>query len=516
MNDCGMADTSDTSLEDVRPETGTTAVLHRPREGRYVAGVAAGIADRLGVPRWAIRLAFVLLLASGGAGLLLYLAGWLLIPGEGEPQSVGQRWASQANSTQPWVGIVLILVAAAVLFSNLPFFDGGLLFPTALLVIGILLYRGDLPGINWKPRTARSNVAADPTEDKSAMTVTTEPTLSRPPRPVVVKPRTPPSPLGRLTIGATIVALGLLAIIDRLSPAIDADVRHYLALSVAVLGVGVLVGTFWGRARWLIPIGLLILPPMLGASVVESVDGDWRTPRLIRPTDFAAVATTYDRSAGELVIDLTDLAWNGETVEFSAEVGAGRLELVVPVGVAVEARGSVGMGELSTPIFSSGGFGVSRDLSVEGAGRGTVVATLEVGVGQIDVAMPGNRLFDGRFPGESFTGDLVAYVNSPEALEDSYITTEGDITLDLADLVLTEDRVVQVVSDFGDISVTLPAGTSYRVQARTDFGVVDLFGEDQIDRGGVVRADSIVDGPVIELIVQSSDGDIHLTQGGRS
>jgi predicted membrane protein len=73
-----------------------------------------------------------------------------------------------------------------------------------------------------------------------------------------------------------------------------------------------------------------------------------------------------------------------------------------------------------------------------------------------------------------------------------------------------------VVSDFGDVTVILPVDTSYRVAARTDFGVVDLFGEDQVDRGGSVRADSATSGsPVIELDIQSIEGDIILIQGER-
>ncbi|MGH8928534.1 MAG: PspC domain-containing protein, partial [Acidimicrobiia bacterium] len=137
-----MENTTDTPTEGEAPPAAVpSTTLQRPSEGRFVAGVAAGIADRLGVPRWVIRLAFVVVAFSGGAGLLLYVAGWLLIPAEGDSESIGQRWAKQANSTQPWVGIVLIVVAAAILFSHFPFFDGGLLFPTALLVIGVLLYR---------------------------------------------------------------------------------------------------------------------------------------------------------------------------------------------------------------------------------------------------------------------------------------------------------------------------------------------------------------------------------------
>jgi phage shock protein PspC (stress-responsive transcriptional regulator)/predicted membrane protein len=497
----------------------STTELRRPKEGRILAGVAAGIADRIGVDRWVIRLAFVVLSFGGGSGILLYIAAWLLMPEEGQTESVGQRWANQANSTRPWIGVVFVLIAAAILFSNFPFFDGGLLFPTALLVIGILLYRGDLPGIDWKPKP-RPDKTTNPTstESSSAMTMTPDsPTITQPIAPAVVKPRTPPSPLGQITIGATVIALGLMAAIDRVSTAIDAGPRHYFALAVVTLGLGVLIGTFFGRARWLIPIGLLLVPVMVGTSIAHAFDGNWETPEVVRPAVFASLAATYERDAGELVIDLTNLPWNGETITFNAEVGVGELELFVPDGVAVEARGDVGVGEFDTAAGSQGGFGIERTYNIAGSGLGTVVANLEVGMGRILVETDSDRLFDDEgFIGIDGIGDLVVDVNTTEGLEDSYNTSQGDITLDLEGLVLTEDRVIEVASDVGTITIILPVDTSYRVAARTDFGVVDLFGKDQIDQGGSVRADSVTSGsPVIELNIQSIEGDIILIQGER-
>jgi phage shock protein PspC (stress-responsive transcriptional regulator)/predicted membrane protein len=517
----GPADTGPDPSDEPGPtknrSTRHTTELRRPKQGRMVAGVAAGIADRLGIERWIVRLAFVLLSAGGGSGVLLYVAAWLLMPEEGEPVSVGQRWANQANGARPWVGVVLVLIAAAILFSNLPFFDGGLLFPTALLVIGILLYRGDLPGIEWKAKPRDATTGA-PThmEMNTAMTTTSDSTTATlVTTPVVSKPRTPPSPLGRITVGVAIIGLGLLAAIDRITPAIDAEPRHYFALAVTILGLGILTGTYLGKARWLIPIGLLLVPPLIGTAVADAYEGSsaWQTPQVIRPLQFASLAPMYERGAGDLLIDLTDLPWNGEAIILGAELGVGQLELRVPAGVGVEARGDIGIGEFATDGNAHGGLGVDRTFTLEGAGAGTVVANLSVGIGQILVDTHGGRLFDGAKPigGD----DQVIDVNSTEALEGSYSAGTGDLTVDLADLVLTSDRTVAIASDIGDISVILPIDASYRIVARTDFGVVDLFGEDQVDRGGSVRADSITSGPVIELDIQSIEGDIILIKGER-
>lgn len=57
------------------------AKLVRPREGRWIAGVCAGLARRFGVPTFLVRLLFVIFGVTG-AGELAYIALWILIPKE--------------------------------------------------------------------------------------------------------------------------------------------------------------------------------------------------------------------------------------------------------------------------------------------------------------------------------------------------------------------------------------------------------------------------------------------------
>src|ERR671938_1368201 len=52
----------------------------RPDDGRWFAGVAAGLARRWGVDPLLVRGGFVLLTVFGGIGLLLYGLGWLFLP----------------------------------------------------------------------------------------------------------------------------------------------------------------------------------------------------------------------------------------------------------------------------------------------------------------------------------------------------------------------------------------------------------------------------------------------------
>jgi phage shock protein PspC (stress-responsive transcriptional regulator) len=62
--------------------------LCRPRHDRMLGGVAAGIADYLDVDVTIIRIVFAVLTFIGGAGVPVYLAGWLLIPEEGSDRSL--------------------------------------------------------------------------------------------------------------------------------------------------------------------------------------------------------------------------------------------------------------------------------------------------------------------------------------------------------------------------------------------------------------------------------------------
>lgn len=70
----------------------STAVnaLRRSRADRWIGGVCGGLAELSGIAAWAWRLAFVLLAFCGGAGVVLYLLMWLLVPDEPVPPLVRQ------------------------------------------------------------------------------------------------------------------------------------------------------------------------------------------------------------------------------------------------------------------------------------------------------------------------------------------------------------------------------------------------------------------------------------------
>ena len=59
--------------------------LQRPRNGRIIAGVCAGLGERFGVSRNIVRLVFVLSILLPGPQFLIYLILWAIIPSEPAP-----------------------------------------------------------------------------------------------------------------------------------------------------------------------------------------------------------------------------------------------------------------------------------------------------------------------------------------------------------------------------------------------------------------------------------------------
>ena len=55
--------------------------LVRPRNGKLIAGVCAALANRFGLPKFLLRLGFVIF-GLVGVGELVYIALWIIIPKE--------------------------------------------------------------------------------------------------------------------------------------------------------------------------------------------------------------------------------------------------------------------------------------------------------------------------------------------------------------------------------------------------------------------------------------------------
>lgn len=69
--------------------------LRRSADDKMLAGVAGGIARYLNADVTLVRVIIAMLVLFTGAGGALYLAAWLLIPADGQDQSLAQAWIAR-------------------------------------------------------------------------------------------------------------------------------------------------------------------------------------------------------------------------------------------------------------------------------------------------------------------------------------------------------------------------------------------------------------------------------------
>ena len=483
-----------------------------------MAGVALGIARRLGIAPWIVRVAFLVLLVTGGVAVFLYAAGWLLIPNEGETGSIAQDWSGN-SSARRWVGVALIGLAAVVLVAETRLVRGELVIALILLGIGILLYRGDLsPKEQPSPETGPVPPAA-PSHN------VVEPAVGSPSSSPEGQAPAPPrdrSYLGRVTIGLALISMGVLGLLDGMVRGFEPGVRPYLALLVGIVGVGLVVGSWFGRTGSLVVLSIALVPVVSFVTFVDAVSGPvefefttsgFSDDSYHRPTDVYEIPDTFRLGLGSLVVDLREVDFTGRTVDTEAEVGMGELTVYLPEDVAAEVSGRAGVGAIRTRDLRGGsvrqGIGIATDYSLEGP-NGTIVLDARIGLGEIEVRrvpMAGRPVEAG-----SGTADWTATsyrITDAGQLRDEYRLEEGSLALDLRGLHLAQDRSVAISVDYGEILVWMPENVSHRVSAAVEQGRLAIFGR-QFD-GTALYADrtSVRSGePQLVLDINVIDGTV--------
>lgn len=390
-------------LEDRDPAPGAGR-LTRSRDDRVLWGVAGGLGEYFGIDPVVFRIGFVALTLLGGAGLLLYVLAWLVIPEEGGRRSIGQHLLRRGASATA-VGMALLVLAAVVLLHDAfhwsPRFGGSFLAVT-FLVLGLALL--------WRRPEGRADAAAehDAPETPPVAEATPEPTPALLPKsPEAVAPPPPPSPpeapappappprprrprsrLGRGTVGVLLVMGGVLGLLEA-AGAVDVFGRGvFTSLALVVVGAGLVVGGWWGRARWLIAVGLALTAVLAFLSAFDIPLRGGFGERLVQPTDLAELDDEYHLFAGEIHLDLGDLDFAaGTTTDVQVTVVFGELHVVAPddARTIVDADIDLG-GEIRLPERNEQGFDVeARDVLPGRPGGGTVRLHLKVGAGEIEV-----------------------------------------------------------------------------------------------------------------------------------
>jgi phage shock protein PspC (stress-responsive transcriptional regulator) len=426
--------TGDRVLECVR-------ALRRSRDDRVVAGVCGGVARQLGIDPLLVRVVTAVL-AIFGAGVVLYAAAWLLLPLDDGTPSIGQQAVSpnrtQSSTRTVLLAVVLAIVATLGLGAAFSHWDGSFLLALTIggLVAWLLLRdrRGEgqpvMPGYPQPPNhpaaagappsgatgpvtLSKNQQGAAPTAAMPAATAATAggpagtaslpgyaaspPPAGPPSGPYGYQPPVPPPPpaprrphsaLFSVTMSLVLVGLGTLKLIDL--SGVDIVPSAYPALALTIIGLGLLVGTWRGRSRGLIAMGLIagLLTVAVSAADVWGEHDRNRVDLHLTPSTLAELPTSQDFGSGTVRYDLTDIDFTGVDRSLRLSIGAGEIVVIVPQDVDVTAKASLGIGQVD--LFGQGRGGLPSDVTVtdlggDGAGGGTLDLDLDAGVGHLEV-----------------------------------------------------------------------------------------------------------------------------------
>ncbi|MEV4917713.1 PspC domain-containing protein [Streptomyces tirandamycinicus] len=364
------------------------ALLRRTARHKVAGGVCGGLGRYCDVDPVIFRIAMGVLSVTGGIGLIFYGFAWLLIPLEGEEENEARRALSGRVDGAALVAVLLALLGCGLFLSMLGN-DGTLAF-SALLSLAVA------GAAVWSRRRTTAAPEGGPPEGVSAHAVAeAPPETTAPPTPdspswwrdPIVKdgttgpvatgylwgppdasPGAPPLPRSRWAAPAAprppgprgiagivfllaLAAGGLGTGLSWESQPLGTSLQIGLACALAVFGLGLVAGSLLGRiGGGTILLSLVTAGLLAGASVLPEEIGTRWVRTEWRPATAAAVAPRYELGSGTATLDLSRVAVPPRrTVSTTAEVGAGRLRVVVPADATVRIRARAAVGDIRLP-----------------------------------------------------------------------------------------------------------------------------------------------------------------------
>jgi phage shock protein PspC (stress-responsive transcriptional regulator) len=407
--------------------------LRRERRSRMIAGVCGGLGRYLDIDPVVFRILFVMLTFFGGFGLLAYAAAWLFVPADGEAESEAHKLLTGRSALAAVAVAVLLVLGFMAMVSTLSdgFRRAVPLLVLATAIVTILVWRGEErrqqpPGQaaytagGWDPNgpeprpwwqrpvptspapgttgagttgTGTAGMGAAGTGAMPPADAGTRPDPGPPYSGATPYAAPPPEPVSRprrisgLTLSGALLALGVIGVLAS-AGAIHIGITAGFALAVMAVGAGMMIGGLFGRARTLIPVGLVLAVPLIVAGALgaplrgQTGDIAWT------PASAASLDSPYELAAGHGSLDLSSVHPNGGTVHVSAHVGAGELIVTVPDNVEVRLTGHVGLGSISflnASRWSAADSTKTFDSPAAGTPNGTIVLDLAVGLGNLEV-----------------------------------------------------------------------------------------------------------------------------------
>mgnify|MGYP001062730509 CR=1 FL=1 len=379
--------------------------VYRDDVGGVVAGVAAGLGRHTGIDPVVWRCAFGVTALGAGTGVVLYAFAWLLMR---DPRG-GPAVLEQLLNRRLGGEAVLALLGAGLALGTLCNLVGGFGWTTLVLAVPLVLAglvahnRGvDLHRVvqqlpEWLRRREPPPSAPDPAPD-AAYYNPAQPWAAAPSGPidlaVVARQAVEQAGLhgayspaeegddeeGRpgggaakrsrdrgvgllgFTAGAALVLTGA---VFALSGGVSAGALLgpeaapvYLGGLVALCGAALVVGTWVGNPRGLVPVASLVTVLAVAATATDLTQ--LRFGEVVwRPETVSEAQEPFELTAGRADLDLTGLALEpGQEVTVRAEVGLGSLDVLVPESVRITVRGRSGFGRLSFGERDLLGFGL--------------------------------------------------------------------------------------------------------------------------------------------------------------
>jgi phage shock protein PspC (stress-responsive transcriptional regulator) len=314
---------------------------------RVLGGVGGGLARYFGIDPLLVRLGLVGLAFVGGAGILLYVAVWLLVPADDAGPAARRLPERGQGRTLAIIGAAALALLAAPLVLGGAFFVGGALVPLALLALSGLATWW-LVGGGWPARQPRAVLKA-------------------------------------AFLGLVVLA-GLHVLFFSAAWIAGEGGDGWIAGFVIAAGVALVAGAAVRRGRWLIlPALTVALAAGFVAAADIELDGGYGD-REFRPGDVAAVQDGYELAAGELTVDLRGVELPAGDTPLRLDVGLGAAQLLVPEDVCVVTRADVGMGGVALFDRQGGGIDVQwRDEPSAPAGTARLVVDADIGLGALEV-----------------------------------------------------------------------------------------------------------------------------------
>jgi phage shock protein PspC (stress-responsive transcriptional regulator) len=401
------------------PADGPGPPFRRRASRRVVAGVAGGLADRWGAPALLLRIPlgaaavvwgllllgvvtdeyltlrperlglppaiwFLSLLAIGA-----YLLLWVVVPREDVGTSPATRLLARYPGMRSWPGFVLLAIGAALLADRLGIFEPTVVVAFAMIGLGIWLFR--LDGREVAPRAGRSSEPGRTPDEAS------------PPAPNVAvhvrEPRPPRegSPLGWIASGAALLVVSVAAIWSATAePTFGPEGASGLtristipALGLLVLAAGLLAGSVFGRARWLILPAVLLVPLVLLTSVIRLPPEGRFGDTYVNPFFPGQLPAGYINAAGKVFVDLNRMQGREEMDDWLLKASSvmGDVTIIVPYDASYRVQAYTGLGSVSFARRYEDGFEVSAwgESISRFEGGPSFVFDLEAGIGNVSV-----------------------------------------------------------------------------------------------------------------------------------